>query len=260
MSDQKPQGQAKRSRNRRGGGNRTDPWAPVPALPEAAPIAPANDPTALLRSLGDPPLQGRSIVAGHYLAAVTERAATLATALATAAGQLEPVDPDEYRVIETLVWRDGPVEPGPAVVVDLDGTVADAAGRQHFLDRTPKDWAGFFADVGRDPVLAHVARLLDCLDPDLLVVLLTGRPARTTEQTVEWLARAGVGWDLLVLRTDRDFRPAPETKREAVRALTAVGFDLRLALDDDRRNVAMFESEGIPCVWISDHREPPTTR
>jgi hypothetical protein len=28
------------------------------------------------------------------------------------------------------------------------------------------------------------------------------------------------------------------------------GFDLRLAFEDDRRNVEMFHGEGIPCVYI----------
>jgi len=38
--------------------------------------------------LGDPPLQGQNAVAQHYLGAVVERAAGLATALAAAAGLL----------------------------------------------------------------------------------------------------------------------------------------------------------------------------
>jgi hypothetical protein len=54
---------------------------------------PANDATALLRSLGDPPLQGQGAAARHYLAAVVERAAVLATALAATAGLL--ADPEE---------------------------------------------------------------------------------------------------------------------------------------------------------------------
>jgi hypothetical protein len=65
----------------------------VPNLAEPAPIAPAPDPTALLRSLGDPPMPGQGAVAEHYLAAVIERAAGLATALAAAAGQL--AEPDD---------------------------------------------------------------------------------------------------------------------------------------------------------------------
>jgi hypothetical protein len=71
-----------------------DLWRPVKALPEPEPITPAADPTALLRSLGDPPLPGQGAVAEHYLAAVVEKAAGLATALAMAGGLLagEPTD------------------------------------------------------------------------------------------------------------------------------------------------------------------------
>jgi hypothetical protein len=74
---------------------RPDLWRPVPQLADPAPIVPAPDPTALLRSLGDPPLQGQGAVAEHYLAAVVERAAGLATALAVAAGLLAESDLDD---------------------------------------------------------------------------------------------------------------------------------------------------------------------
>jgi hypothetical protein len=88
MSDDRQQGQgqpSKRSRNRRrrGGGNKakrpTDLWRPVPQLSSPAPIVPVPDPTALVRSLGDPPLQGQGAVAEHYLAAAIEKASQLAT-------------------------------------------------------------------------------------------------------------------------------------------------------------------------------------
>jgi hypothetical protein len=64
----------------------------VPQLDEPEPIAPAGDPGALLRSLGDVPLQGQGAVAEHHLAAVVERAAGLAAALAAAAGLLAESD------------------------------------------------------------------------------------------------------------------------------------------------------------------------
>ena len=73
-----------------------DMWRPVPELPPPDPIVPAADPTALVRSLGDPPLSGNAVVAGHYVAAVVERAAALAAALATSADLLaRPSDGDE---------------------------------------------------------------------------------------------------------------------------------------------------------------------
>ena len=149
-----------------------------------------------------------------------------------------------------LTWRDGPVAPGPAVIVDLDGTLSDAAGRQHHLDRRPKDWDAFFDAVGNDPVVAHVARLVECLDESLLVVLLTARPVRVRDKTLAWLAAGDLRWDLLVMREDGDFRPSPDAKRDAVRALLGVGFEIRLAVDDDPRNAAMFEAEAIPCLYV----------
>ena len=88
----------KRSSRKRGGGGKNKPvdiWRPVPPLPEPEPIVPATDPTALLRSIGAPPLRARSDMAEAYLVAVAERAAGLATALAAAANLLaEPAADD----------------------------------------------------------------------------------------------------------------------------------------------------------------------
>jgi hypothetical protein len=103
-SRRKPQGNkqpaGKPQQNRRGGGRKPKPpprpvdlWRPVPQLPDPEPIVPAADPATLLRSLGDPPLPGQGAVAEHYLAAVIERAAGLATALAATAGLL--AEPDD---------------------------------------------------------------------------------------------------------------------------------------------------------------------
>ncbi len=71
-----------------------DLWRPVPQLPEPDEIAPATDATALLRSLGDPPLPRNSLVAGRYFTTVVERAATLATALAASVDLLADTDSD----------------------------------------------------------------------------------------------------------------------------------------------------------------------
>ena len=79
---------SRRRRPKKGAPTTAEFWRPVPQLPDPEPIARADDPTALLRSLGDPPLQGQGAVAEHYLAAVVERSADVATALAAAAGLL----------------------------------------------------------------------------------------------------------------------------------------------------------------------------
>ena len=83
--------QRRRQQSRRRKQNKAKPvrlWRPVPQLPDPTPVVPAADPTVVLRSLGDLPLQGQVAVAEHYVAAVVERAAALATALAASADLL----------------------------------------------------------------------------------------------------------------------------------------------------------------------------
>ena len=78
----------------------------------------------------------------------------------------------------------------------------------------------------------------------------TGRPLRVQPQTLAWLRRYGLRWDLLVMRDYGDYSAAREFKRETVHDLRAAGFDLRLAFEDDRRNLQMFHAEGVPCIYI----------
>jgi hypothetical protein len=139
------------------------------------------------------------------------------------------------------------------VIFDLDGVLADAAHRQDVLFSGPgrrKNWQAFFARAADDAVIAEIARVTELLDPDLCVVLLTARPTTIRDLTLAWLAQHGLRWDLLVMRPEGDYRSSPDAKQLAVHELRSAGFDLRLAFDDDRRNVDMFHAEGVPCVYI----------
>ena len=147
-------------------------------------------------------------------------------------------------------WRAGPVEPGPTVVFDLDGVLSDAAGRQHYIEYPFPDWETFFHACGEDELISEVARLLDVIDADHRIVLLTARPIRVQPQTLAWLERYGLRWDVLIMREFGDYMAAPRFKQRSVRELRADGFDLRLAFEDDPRNVHMFHSEDVPCVYI----------
>ena len=153
-------------------------------------------------------------------------------------------DPENWR------WRDGAVAPGRAVVFDLDGVLSDATRRQHYLEWPRRDWETFFAECGEDELIAEVARVLECLDDGLRIVLLTARPIRVQAQTLAWLQRYELRWDLLVMRDWGDYMAAPSFKRLTVHELRDYGFELRLAFEDDQRNVDMFHDEGVPCVYI----------
>lgn len=66
-------------------------WGVAAGAPERRAMPESDDPTAVVRSLGPPPLPGHEAIAEHYFDAVYERAALLAGALA-AAGGLIPME------------------------------------------------------------------------------------------------------------------------------------------------------------------------
>lgn len=146
-------------------------------------------------------------------------------------------------------WRAGPVAPGPSVVVDVDGVLSDAARRQHYLERPRADWRAFFDACGDDEVIDETRVLLDLLDPALRVVLLTARPQRVHPLTEAWLQRYAIRWDLLVMRPDGSFVSSPVYKAAALDGIVGHGFQVRLGIEDDPRNVAMFQQRGIPCLY-----------
>lgn len=157
----------------------------------------------------------------------------------------------------TTRWRDGPRPPGPAVVFDLDGVLADASHRQHLVDRRggrsvgADAWRRFFAAVGDDPPLPAARALLGLLRDDVTVILLSARPGWVFDITVEWLERHRVPWHLLVLRGDGPVERAAVFKREVVRSLVGAGFTVEAAADDDPAVVEMYTAEGVPVVAVA---------
>ena len=150
-----------------------------------------------------------------------------------------------------MTWRDG-VRAGSTVVFDVDGVLSNAAGRQHFVDGStgPRDWGAFFSACGQDPVIEEAHRLLELLESSLVIVLLTARPARVQPETLAWLARYEIRWDLLAMRPDGDHRSAQTYKGDVLEVLRQSDLEPLLAFEDDRRNAAMFRKAGVPCVYI----------
>jgi hypothetical protein len=151
---------------------------------------------------------------------------------------------------EHWTWRDGPIDPGAVVVVDIDGVLSDATRRQHYLEAPRRDWRSFFDACGDDPVIEEIRVLLELLDPALGIVLLTARPERVHHLTEAWLARYHIRWDLLLMRPWGDYDQSRDFKQSSVWELRRYGFELRLAIEDDQRNVEMFRAEGVPCIYF----------
>ena len=148
-------------------------------------------------------------------------------------------------------WSEAPIDGGSAVIVDVDGVIADATHRQHYLEGARRDWRGFFEACDSDPPIESLVRLVGLFEPSVAVVLLTARPHYVATKTVRWITDHGVRWDLLVVRhvDDRHVSSAAFKKR-VVGELREHGFDIEVALDDDLDNIAMYVGADIPAVYI----------
>lgn len=163
-----------------------------------------------------------------------------------------------FRFIEdepTWYWPNGerradPPSAAPTFVVDIDGVLADARHRQHYLNGSWKDWDSFFLAAGDDALLIEQARLLEAIADDHVIALLTARSDWIDGITLRWLHEHEVRWDLLIMRSSGDYRRSPLMKQHAVEQLRSRNYEPVLAIEDDPRNVTMFESEGIPCIFI----------
>jgi hypothetical protein len=145
------------------------------------------------------------------------------------------------------------ITPGPAVIFDLDGVLADAMHRQHFLHRETPDWTSFYRDVHRDAVIEAGRALLSCMRDDVTIIILTARVDEVAVVTREWLAAQGLRFDLLVCRPPReddDAAVAVDYKRVEIRRMLDWGIEPLLGIDDNRRIVDMYDEFGIPSLYF----------
>jgi hypothetical protein len=149
------------------------------------------------------------------------------------------------------------VEARPLAVIDIDGVVADVRHRLPLIERRPKRWDEFFARSADDPPLADGVALVLELAADHEVVWLTGRPERNRAVTERWLAEQGLPAGTLLMRRERDFRPAREAKRDQLRRLRR-DRTVAVVVDDDPDVVATLAADGFP-VRLADWLPRPST-
>ncbi|MFF1923939.1 hypothetical protein ACFVW8_25615 [Streptomyces sp. NPDC058221] len=135
----------------------------------------------------------------------------------------------------------------PLAVFDLDGTLADTAHRQRFLEGPRRDWAGFFSAAVDDPPLTEGVRLARSSAEECEVTYLTGRPERCRKDTLAWLARHGLPEGSLRMRRNDDRRPARRTKLEILKRLGQER-EVRMLVDDDELVCDAAELAGFTVV------------
>jgi hypothetical protein len=135
-------------------------------------------------------------------------------------------------------------DPGlpPAVLVDIDGTLALHNGRDPYA----------FHRCGEDLLNKPVARVVGLhRAAGDYVVLLSGRSEEFRPQTAAWLAKHEVTFDELWMRHAGDQRRDDVVKAELFDVHVRHRFAVTHSLDDRDRVVSLYRRMGLPCWQVA---------
>lgn len=165
-----------------------------------------------------------------------------------------------FRVIEdmhrqyvkkTLVKEDKPFplvnqEGMPAIICDVDGTIADRGNRSPFDTSCVKE----------DTVIEHtmfvIAALNECYRKDYTFIVLTGRDGSAFSDTKEWLCDQGVPCDFLYSRAEGDKRKDFVVKQELYENYVLPYYRVDAVFDDRYQVVRMWRALGLPTFQVND--------
>ena len=130
-----------------------------------------------------------------------------------------------------------------AIIVDIDGTVAEHNGR------SPYD----YSLLHTDKVIENVKWFLEQAgwSVQTRVLFMSGRPNDHREATERWLNVNGLTWDMLFMRPSGDNRDDALVKYELFDQRVRPYFNVRAVLDDRDRVVDMWRSIGLTCLQVA---------
>jgi predicted kinase len=155
----------------------------------------------------------------------------------------ERVEDQEADSVERR-WPEGPK--ASACWIDIDGTLSDASAREHYLQKEKKDWAGFYSELGNDPVNEWCRALANATYyPYVKVLICTARSREYQEQTERWLHDRFVAWDEIHMRYLGDRRKDFITKEVMYEFEVKTKFNLLFAVEDRITVIDMLRKHGV---------------
>lgn len=132
----------------------------------------------------------------------------------------------------------------PAIICDLDGTLADFTTKGH---RGPYD----ASRCAEDDVVRPVLMLLNLYDPTGTIIYLSGRENKYREQTLQFLTQNNCPKGSLFMRETGDKRKDWIVKGEIFDAFIRGQFYIDFVLDDRDQVVNFWRHIGLTCFQVA---------
>jgi hypothetical protein len=141
----------------------------------------------------------------------------------------------------------------PAIIVDLDGTLAHHDDRDIFdssrVDEDTLDPAvyllvtNYSMGVQEPGTGEHIA---------YMILIVTGRWETCREETAQWLNHWSIQYEQLYMRRDGDYRPDYVIKREIYETAIKGNYRVDLVLEDRDQCVKMWREQGLTCFQVAE--------
>lgn len=131
----------------------------------------------------------------------------------------------------------------PAILVDIDGTIAHNNGHRSFYD-----WQA----VGRDEPIPEVIEIVRwAYQSGINIVVMSGRDGECFDVSRDWLdEHLGVPYEFY-MRDAGDQRKDSIVKRELFDVHVRNRFDVKFVLDDRNQVVDMWRAMGLRCLQVA---------
>jgi hypothetical protein len=135
----------------------------------------------------------------------------------------------------------------PAVIVDIDGTLADM-GKGIESHRGPYDWSR----VDEDRPVDDVVTIVRALSESFKIIIVSGRDRSCESETTNWLIKHDIQCDVLCMRPAGSNSPDERIKEDIYWSKIAPYYRVIAVLDDRNKVVDMWRRIGLTCLQVAD--------
>ncbi len=142
-----------------------------------------------------------------------------------------------------------------AIIVDIDGTLADNRKRQHHVESEVKDWDKFFEGMDNDEPFYWCLELIRGFHAKgYRILFVTGRSDDYLTRTIVWLRKHLLSHNdfLIYTRASGDHRLDTTIKEEIYRKYIENNFDVLLCVEDRPSVCRMWRSIGLTVLQCND--------
>ncbi len=136
-----------------------------------------------------------------------------------------------------------------AILVDIDGTLADVNHRVHHVQAQTKDWKAFNEGMVHDELNLWCRDLILAMkDKGYKTVFITGRGESYRTETLEWMKKHKIEVDELFMRPKSDRREDSDVKKEIYVDQIKDKYEVLFVVEDRASVVKMWREIGLVCL------------